>query len=159
MMKIRTLITAVAVACSASMLSPIALSADADTGSKKAKANYPTSIESMIERRREALRKRREARQDWISGRRWRQTPWENAQEEWMDRRADIMDERFRRRRDAHDAWRKNWGRWNNPWSQWYQDVTDARRDARELDRLARDEYFEKRHYSSPYYGWGYWPY
>jgi hypothetical protein len=109
---------------------------------------YPSSIESMIERRRDQMDRRRERFQDWWTGRRWHQAPWVNAQRDWMDARQDAARESYRQRRDVHDLWHDAMSRWRHPWSQWQQDWNQRRRDARELDRLARDEFFDRYQYS-----------
>jgi hypothetical protein len=133
-----------------------------ETESIGAKPVERGSIESIIERRRERLDRLRDRRRDLYTGRRWRQSPWENANDDWMDQREELMNEQFRRRRDAAEARRDALGRWRNPWSQWREDHRDARRNARELDRL----YWEERHehpayrprYGIPWRGhyWGY---
>ena len=118
------------------------------------KPAYPSTVESMIERRRDQLQRRRDRYLDARTGRRWRLPPWENAQRDWMDRREDIVDEQFRRRRDALELWHDAWGRWYHPWSQWRDDWNDARRNARELSRLSRDEFHDRLFYSRPWYGY-----
>lgn len=155
-MKIKSLITIAAVVGAAALAWPVTVSADDEDAAKKSRPAYPRSIESMIERRREAMERRREHYYDAISGRRWRQPPWVNAHEDWMDKREEVMDERFRRRRDAAEAWRDTWGRWHHPWSQWQQDWVDARKNARDLDRLRRDEFYDRRFYGGP---WGGYPF
>ena len=67
-----------------------------------------------------------------------------------MEERNALMNETFRNRRDAAEQRHDQWGRWTHPWSQWRQDAIDARRDARELDRLYRDERFESYRYGPP---------
>lgn len=112
-----------------------------------ARPSYPSSVESMIERRRDLLERRRELQRDLWTGRRWRQPPWTNVHRDWMDAREDAMREAMRRRRDALDQWQGAIGRWHHPWSQWRQDWNEARRNAYALDRLARDEYFDRFRY------------
>ena len=124
------------------------------TASPVIKPAYPVSVESMIERRRDQLQRRRERYRDARSGRRWRLPPWENVQRDWFDQREDIMDEQFRRRRDALELRQDAWGRWHHPWSQWRQDWNRARRNARELSRLSRDEFHDNLFYSRPWYGY-----
>ncbi|MES9955682.1 MAG: hypothetical protein ABW086_01425 [Sedimenticola sp.] len=157
-MSIKHVIAIAALAGVTALTWPIAPSADEDEGSKRNRPAYPSSIESMIERRRDAMERRRERRRDAISGRRWHQPPWANFHEDQMDRQEEAMDEMFRRRRDAAEARRDAWGRWNNPWSQWRQDRNEARKNARDLDRLRRDELFDRRFYSGPWGGYRpYW--
>ena len=127
---------------------PFALAADAeDTSSevKEVRPVYPTSMESMIERRRDQLERRREHYRDARTGRRWYQSPWENAQDDWMDRKEDVINERFRNRRDAMDAQRDARRRWSNPRAQLRRDWNDTRRNAREWDQLNRIEYYDRR--------------
>ena len=139
-----------AAAMALALSTPFALAADAEdtsAGVKEVRPVYPTSMESMIERRRDQLERRREHYRDARTGRRWYQSPWENAQDDWMDRTEDVMNERFRNRRDATEAQRDARGRWSNPRSQWRRDCNDAHRNAREWDQLNRDEYYDKRFY------------
>ena len=114
---------------------------------------YPGSVDSFVERRRDLRDRQREHYLDWRTGRRWYSPPWINAQRDWTNAREDAMRERFRQRRDARDHWHDNVNRWHNPWSQWVEDRNDAWRDANELDRLAREEYFDRLRYRGP---WGY---
>jgi len=127
---------------------------DTSTGMKGVRPVYPTSVESMIERRRDQLERRREHYRDARTGRRWYQSPWENARDDWMDRTEDVMNERFRDRRDAMEAQRDAWGRWSNPWSQWRRDWNDARRHAREWDQLNREEHYDRRLSGGPWGGY-----
>lgn len=116
------------------------------------------SVESMIERRREQMKRRREQYSDARSGRRWRLPPWENAQQDMLDQRQDAIAEQFRRRRDALETQHDARGRWLHPRSQWNQDWSQARRDARELARLSRDEFREHWRYRRPPRGYApYW--
>ena len=117
---------------------------------------YPGSLESAIERRRDMLDRRREHYLDWRTGRRWYQPPWVNAQDDRMNARQDAMRDVFRRRRDAMDTWQDHVGRWWDPWSQWREDWDDARRNALELDRLARDEYVDRFRYGRAWGPWGF---
>ncbi|HHH39651.1 MAG TPA: hypothetical protein ENK50_08765 [Sedimenticola sp.] len=107
----------------------------------------PSSIESLIEQRRDQLRRERKRRLDLLTGRRWRQPPWENAWEDWMDQREDALQALIRARRDAMEARQDAWGRWAHPWTQWRRDWNKARRNAWELDRLNREEYYQRRFY------------
>ena len=129
----------------------------ADKGpSAQVRSAFPTSVESMIERRRDLMDRRRERYMDVTTGRRWHRPPWTNAKRDWSDLRNDLMEEAYRQRRDLDEARRDAWGRWNHPRSQWHQDVNDARRDARELSRLYRDEMRNRYFYDGP---WNYRPY
>jgi hypothetical protein len=122
-------------------------------GTEAVRPPYPTSVDSMIERRRDQRERRRDDYLDWRTGRRWQQPPWINARREWMETQEDAMAEAFRRRRDAMEAWQDNMGRWRHPWSQWQEDWDEARRDAYALDRLRREEFRDRWHY--PRYPWG----
>lgn len=151
-----TLSLAVALAAAAA---PALAEEEGTSGAEAVKPAYPASTESLIEQRREAMQRRRDEHRDWRTGRRWRQPPWIAAQDDWMEQRIDQMNEAFRQRRDAAELQRDQWGRWLHPRSQWRQDVIDARRDARELDRLYRDERFERYRYGPPFGGFApyYW--
>jgi len=129
---------------------PIAAAEGAESSkgnSEQAKSTLPTSIDSMIERRRDAMEKRRERYWDAVTGRRWHRPPWTNARQDWIDRKNDAVDETFRQRRDVAEAQRDAWGRWHHPRTQWNEDIAEARRDAWSLDRLIRDEMREQRLY------------
>jgi hypothetical protein len=160
-MRLRQLLWPALVVAVALLAWSSAVAAAPQDGAKASQAQpaYPTSVESAVERRRALLDRRREAYLDGRSGRQWHQPPWISAQDAWMDAREDAMREAMRRRRDAMAAWHDNIGRWRQPWSQWQQDRSNARRDSRELDRLARDEYVERFRYGPPPDPWGYSPY
>jgi hypothetical protein len=117
--------------------------------------SYPSSVESDIERRRNRMDRRREQYLDWRTGRRWYLPPWTNAQHDWMNAREETMREKMRRRRDAMDTRQDAIGRWSHPWSQWQQDWSEAQRNARDLARLRREEYFERFRYGPALGGWG----
>lgn len=119
----------------------------------------PSTVESNIERRREAMERRREDYRDARTGRYWRQPPWVTGREEQAERQRDAMNEAFRQRRDSSELRHDQWGRWSNPWLQWERDRDQARRNAWELDRLYREEMADRRFYSRPWgprgpYGW-----
>lgn len=111
---------------------------------------YPTSVKSMIERRREAMEKRREQLRDAMTGRRWHQPPWMQWQDDRRDQRKEAMDEQFRRHRDAAEARRNTYGMWNNPWTQQRKEWAEVRKNAFEADRLRREEYFDNRFSNRP---------
>jgi len=119
----------------------------------------PKAVEIAIERRRDQLDRQRDRHWDWATGRRWRQPPWETARDDWTDARSDAAREALRQRRLAIEQQRDAWQRWYDPWQQWRDDVDQARRNAWDLDRLARDEFFEAHRFSGPYGGWGPWLY
>jgi hypothetical protein len=113
----------------------------------------------MIERREDQLQRRREDYLDWHTGRRWHQAPWVNARRDWMDAQQDAIAEGMRRRRDAREGWRDAIGWWRNPRSQWHDEWSDARRNAHAMDRLNREEHFDRlrfRPYALAPWG-GYW--
>ena len=115
-----------AAAMALALSTPFALAADAEdtsAGVKEARPVYPTSMESMIERRRDQLERRREHYRDARTGRRWYQSPWGNAQDDWMDRTEDVMNERFRNRRDLMKVQSDARGRGSNPRSKWRRTV------------------------------------
>jgi len=120
------------------------------TGFKGIRATYPSSVESFIERRQDLRDRRHEYYLDWRSGRRWHQPPWVNAQHDWRKAREDSRREAFRQRRDRLEQWHDTVGRWRNPWSQWIEDRNEARHNADALNRLARDEYFDRYRHGRP---------
>ena len=123
------------------------------TGFQGIRATYPSSVKSFIERRQDLRDRRHEKYLDLRSGRRWHQPPWVNAQRDRRDVREDAMREALRQRRDSLEQWHDSIGRWQNPWSQWIEDRNEARQNAEALNRLARDEYFDRYRYGRP---WGY---
>ena len=123
-----------------------------EAGNEKAAASPapPTTVESMVERRREAMERRRDTYWDAYTGRHWRQPPWITAQEQWAERQRRAMNEMLRQRRDAQTLRHDQWGRWTNPWLQWERDMDEAWRNAREMERLNREEMADRRFYSRP---------
>lgn len=155
--KFVSLLTGVVVATVAFGISSAMAEEEGAAAAGKAAPEYPTSVESMIERRREAMERRKDAYWDALTGRRWRQAPWTLAQRDWRERRGDLMDENLRRRRDAMELRSDAWGRWMHPWSQWRQDWGDARRDAYDLSRLYRDEARDRAFYDRPFSPYAPW--
>jgi hypothetical protein len=136
-----------------------ALAEEAKKDAPAAAPAPPSTVESNIERRREAMERRRDDYRDARTGRYWRQPPWVTGREAWAERQHDARNEAYRQRRDTSELRHDQWGRWAHPWLQWERDWDEARRNAWDLNRLYREEMADRRFYSRPWgppggYGW-----
>ncbi len=96
----------------------------------------PPSLQTLVDERRDALRKRRKAQFDLYSGRRFYLPPGLLAHTEAMDRYRDAVRELYRQQRDYNKMYRDARMSYMNPWSKPFHDLAEERHYAMQMDQL-----------------------
>jgi hypothetical protein len=103
----------------------------------------PRSLQTLVDERRDALRRRRNDYFDAISGRRFYQPAWMAARGDLMDDYRDSMRATHREHRDAvrfyQDAMRDAYA----PWSRPYRDSSEIRHFISQMEQLDRQEFYD----------------
>lgn len=99
-------------------------------------AGPPRSLQSIVDQRRDALRDRRDATFDAVSGRRLHQPTWMTAREEMMDRYRDSVRAAQRQHRDTLRLYRDALRDTNAPWSRPYHDLAELRHFSAQMEQL-----------------------
>jgi len=96
----------------------------------------PPSLQTIVDERRDALRKRREARFDRYSGRYFFMPPGMLAHEEAMERYRDAIRELYRQQRDYNRMYREARISYMSPWSKPFHDLAEDRHYAMQMEQL-----------------------
>ncbi len=111
----------------------------------------PRSLQSLVDERRDQLRRRRERYYEAFSGRHFLQPPWMFVHDQRMDVYRDRMREAHRHYRDAmrfhHDVYRSLY----MPWSQSFHDWAEARHYALQMEQLDREELWDDMRFGQVY--------
>jgi hypothetical protein len=125
----------------------------AQTVSTVLPAGPPPSLQTLVDQRRDMLRKRRKAMFDALTGRYAYMPPGWAAYEDGMERYRDAMRALYRQQRDYsrlhHDAWSGAY----SPWSRAQREWSQLRSYLIQMDQLDRQERRDAYAYTQP---WGF---
>lgn len=103
----------------------------------------PRSLQTLVDERRDALRRRRNDYFDAASGRRLYQPAWMVAREEMTDAYRDSMRVTHRQHRDAMRLYRDTMRGLYAPWSRPYHDQAEIRHFVSQMEQLDRHELYD----------------
>lgn len=114
----------------------------------------PPSLQTLVDKRRDAMRHRRNALFDAISGRRPFQPAWITAHEQVLDGYNDSLRAAHRQQRDAvrfyQDAMRDVYAPWSRPRHDW----SEIRHFVSQMEQLDRQEFYDGLRFTHAYAPW-----
>lgn len=133
--------------------SPPATSDESQLAPKPEPAPTPT-LQTLVDRRRDALRERREHRLDTLSGRRHFQPAWIAARETMHDGYRDSVRQAQRHHRDTLRLYRDTYADAVAPWTRQWRDWNETRHFLMQMDQLDREEYLDQLRFGYAYLPW-----
>jgi thiosulfate/3-mercaptopyruvate sulfurtransferase len=112
------------------------------------------SLQTLVDERRDALRRRRNDYFDALSGRRLYQPSWLAAREQMLDDYRDSVRTAHRQHRDTLRLYRDAVRRANAPWSRPYQDRAEIRQFVTQMEQLDRQELLDGLRFTQAYLPW-----
>jgi len=114
----------------------------------------PRSLQTLVDERRDALRRRRSDSFDALSGRRLYQPAWMAAREQMLDDYRDSMRAVQRQHRDTMRRYRDAMRSAYAPWSRPYRDWAEMRHYVTQMEQLDRQELFDGLSFAHVYAPW-----
>jgi len=127
---------------------------ESETGHQAALMGPPRSLQTLVDERRDALRRRRNAYFDAASGRHLFQPAWLTAREEMLDGYQDSRRAAHRQYRDStklyRDAMRDAYAPWSRPRHEW----AEIRHFVSQMEQLDRQEHYDALRLTRAYAPW-----
>jgi hypothetical protein len=115
----------------------------------------PRSLQTLVDERRDQLRKRREAMFDAYSRRYAYMPPWLARYDTAMDQYRDAMRRLYRQQRDYSRMRHNSWMDAMCPWSRPQRDWSEQRSYLTQMDQLDRQEHWDRYLYRRPFGAFG----
>jgi hypothetical protein len=111
----------------------------------------PPSLQTLVDERRDLLRKRREAMFDAYGGRYAYMPPWMAGYDSAVEQYRDAMRRLYRQQRDYSRMRHNSWMDALCPWSKPQRDWSEQRSYVTQMDQLDRQEYWNNYLYGQPF--------
>ncbi len=115
----------------------------------------PPSLQTLVDERRDMLRKRREAMLDAYGGRHAYMPPWLVGYDNAVEQYREAMRRLYREQRDYSRMRHNSWMDAMCPWSKPQRDWSERRSYQTQMDQLDRREYWDSYLYGRPFPAYG----
>ncbi len=114
----------------------------------------PRSLQTLVDERRDALRKRRNDQFDVLSGRRLYQPGWMTARERMLDDYRESVRSAQRAHRDTMRLYHEAISNAFAPWSRTHRDVAETRHYVSQMEQLDRQEFYDDLRFTYAHAPW-----